>query len=56
MLRRYGMKLNPSKCTFDMPSGKFLGFIVSRRGIEANQEKIKAVLEMQAPQSMKLLQ
>jgi len=52
-LRRYNMKLNPSKCTFGVASGKFLGFMVSYRGIEANPKKIKAILDMQPPQSIK---
>jgi hypothetical protein len=43
------MKLNPSKCVFHVLSGKLLGFIISRRGIEANPKKIRVVLEMQAP-------
>ena len=42
MLRRYNMKLNPSKCAFGVSSGKFLGFMVSQRGIEANPNKIQA--------------
>ena len=33
-LRQYSMKLNPSRCAFGVSSGKFLGFIVSQRGIE----------------------
>ena len=40
ILRRYNMKLNPNKCAFGVASGKFLGFMVSHRGIEANQENI----------------
>ena len=40
VLNEYGMKLNPSKCAFGVASGKFLGFMVSERGIEANPEKI----------------
>jgi hypothetical protein len=55
-LRRYRMKLNPAKCAFGVSSGKFLGFMVSSRGIEANPEKIRAVLEMQAPRTTKQLQ
>ena len=47
------MKLNPSKCAFEVVSGKFLGFMVSHKGIEANPEKIKAILDMQPPQSIK---
>ena len=38
-LRKYNMKLNPAKCSFGYSSGKFLGFIVTRRGIEAIQSK-----------------
>ena len=39
-LRQYNIKLNPSKCAFGVSSGKFLGFMVSHRGIEANPNKI----------------
>jgi hypothetical protein len=42
-LRRFRWKLNPTKCIFGVPSGKFLGFIVSNRGIEANPMKISAI-------------
>ena len=40
ILRQYNMKLNPSKCTFRISSGKFLGFMVSHRGIKVNLDKI----------------
>ena len=40
MLRQYNMKLNPSKCAFEVSFGKFLKFMVSHRGIEANLDKI----------------
>ena len=40
------MKLKPSKCAFGVSSGKFLDFMVSQRGIEANPEKVRAILEM----------
>lgn len=50
------MKLNPTKCAFGVSSGKFLGFLVSHRGIKANPEKVKAVLEMQHPRTTKQLQ
>ena len=36
ILRRFWMKLNPTKCMFDFSSGKFLGHLISRRGIETN--------------------
>ena len=39
-LRKYNMKLNPNKCAFGVSSGKFLGFMVSHRRIEANPDKI----------------
>ena len=47
------MKLNPTKCAFGVSSGKFLGFMVSQRGIEANLEKVKAILEMSSPKMIK---
>ena len=52
-LRQYNMKLNPSKCAFGVPSGKFLGFMVSHREIEANPDKIQAILDMKPAQSIK---
>ena len=55
-LRRFNMKLNPSKCIFRVSSEKFLRFMVSHRGIEANPEKIKAILNMKPPQSIKEVQ
>uniref|UniRef100_A0A2N9GVB7 Reverse transcriptase domain-containing protein n=1 Tax=Fagus sylvatica TaxID=28930 RepID=A0A2N9GVB7_FAGSY len=55
-LRRYNMKLNPAKCVFGVSSGKFLGFMVSQRGIEANPDKIKAILEMSPPKTVKEVQ
>ena len=55
-LRAYNMKLNPEKCAFDVSSGKFLGFMVSQRGIEANPDKIKAILEMSPPTTVKEVQ
>ena len=50
------MKLNPAKCAFGVSVGKFLGFIVNNRGIEANPDKIKAVLDMPPPSSIKEVQ
>ena len=52
-LKRYNMKINPSKCAFGVALGKFLGFMVSQRGIEANPEKIKAILDMKPLQVSK---
>ena len=50
------MKLNPAKCAFEVSTGKFLGFIVNHRGIEANPDKIKAVLDMPSPSGIKEVQ
>jgi len=36
----YNMKLNSSKCAFEVTEGKFLGFMVSQRGIEVNPNKV----------------
>ena len=55
-LKRYNMKLNPSKCAFGVASGKFLGFMVSHKGIEANPEKIKAILDIKPSQNVKEVQ
>ena len=56
VLRHHKMMLNPAKCAFGVGSGKFLGLMVSQRGIEANPDKIKAILDMEAPTSLKEVQ
>ena len=55
-LRQYSMKLNPSKCAFGVSSGKFLDFMVSRRQIKANPEKVRAILEMSSSKTIKEVQ
>ena len=55
-LRRYKMKLNSSKCAFGVSSGNFLGFMVSKRGIEANPDKIQAIIDMEPPKNIKEVQ
>ena len=55
-LRLYNMKLNPSKCVFKVTTGKFLGFMVSQRGIEVNPEKMRAILELEPPRTVKAVQ
>ena len=47
---------HPSKCVFVVSSGKFLGFIVSQRGIKANPDKIKAIMEVKCPKTVKEVQ
>ena len=55
-LHSYNMKLNPGKCAFKVTAGKFLGFMVSQRGIEANPDKIRVIMEMAAPRNVKEVQ
>ncbi|VFQ98945.1 unnamed protein product [Cuscuta campestris] len=50
------LRLNPKKCIFAVRTGKFLGFMVTKRGIEPNPEKIRAITEMQAPTSVRDVQ
>ena len=53
LLRKYDLKLNLSKCVFGVSVGKFLGFMVTQRGIEVNPDQIKVVMETSAPSSKK---
>ena len=50
------MKLNPSKCVFGVTAEKFLGFMVSQRGIEVNPEKVRAIIELGPPRTVKEVQ
>ena len=55
-LRQYQMKLNPSKCAFGVASGKFLKFMVSQKGIEANPKKVRVIFDMTSPKTVKEVQ
>ena len=48
-MREHQVRLNPTKCAFGVHSGKFLGFMVSQRGIEVNPEKLQAIEDMRSP-------
>ena len=50
------MRLNPQKCIFAIKAGKFLGFMLTHRGIEPNPDKCKAILDMKSPTSVKDVQ
>ena len=50
------MKLNPLKCAFGVSAGKFLGFMVTQRGIKANPLQLKVILQSSAPSSKKKIQ
>ena len=49
ILRKHKLSLNASKCSFGVGSGKFLGYIVTHRGIEVNPDHIKAINSLQPP-------
>ena len=55
-LKQHQMKLNPSKCVFGVASGKFLGFMVSQKGIEASPEKVQAIINMVSSRTVKEVQ
>ena len=56
ILRLYNVKLNPYKYAFEVTTGKFLGFMVTQRGIEINLEKIWAIMELELPKTIKEVQ
>lgn len=53
VIRAYRIWLNPVKCAFGVQSGKFLGYMVTPKGIKVNKAKVKVVLEMQPPRNLK---
>jgi len=55
ILQTYDMKLNPKKWIFAVRLGKFRSFMISSRGMEANSDNVKAVLEMRPPRNIKRL-
>ncbi|KAK1695202.1 hypothetical protein QYE76_011899 [Lolium multiflorum] len=55
-LEKFRLKINPTKCSFGVPAGELLGFLVSARGIEANPEKIQAIVTMRKPTKLKEIQ
>jgi hypothetical protein len=55
-VRKYNMRLNPAKCSFGVQSGKFLGFMLTNRAIEANPDKCQAIIDMRSPTTVKEVQ
>ncbi|XP_068498252.1 uncharacterized protein [Phaseolus vulgaris] len=55
-IAKYKLKLNPEKCIFSVEAGKFLGFLLTERGIEANPDKCAAILAMRSPAIVKEVQ
>ena len=56
ILSRHKLRINASKCSFGIGSGKFLGYMVTNRGIEVNPDQIKAINNLQLPQNHKEVQ
>ena len=56
VLRKHKLRLNASKCSFGVGSGKFLGYMVTHRGIEVNPDQIKAILDLKPPRNAKEVQ
>ncbi|CAL2256754.1 unnamed protein product [Prunus armeniaca] len=56
ILKDYRMILNPTNCAFGVSSGKFLGFMISQREIDANPDKIKAIINMKMLKTQKDIQ
>ena len=53
ILRKYKLRLNASKCSFGVGSGKFLGYMVTHRGIEVNPDQIRAIQSLHPPRNPK---
>jgi len=56
IIAKYRLKLNPEKCVFGVEAGKFFGFLLTKRGIEANPEKCFAIIAMRSSISVKEVQ
>ena len=56
ILRAFSIKLNPKKCVFGVRLGKFLGFMISIRGIEANPDKMQAILDLKPQRNIREVQ
>jgi hypothetical protein len=52
LMQKYNMRLNPKKCAFGIAFEKFLGYMVTPRGLEANPDKVTAILDMEAPKNI----
>ena len=53
ILRKHKLRLNASKCSFSVGSSKFLGYMVTHRGIEVNPDQVKVINNLQPPQNLK---
>ena len=53
ILRKHKLRLNASKCSFSVGSGKFLDYMVTHRRIEVNPDQVKVINSLQPPQNLK---
>ena len=56
VLRSYKLRLDASKCSFGVGSSKFLGYMVTHKGIEVNPDQIKVINNMRTPRNPKEVQ
>ncbi|VFQ94712.1 unnamed protein product, partial [Cuscuta campestris] len=56
IMRKHNLRLNPKKCAFGVQGGKFLGYIMSKKGIEVNPDKLKVIQDMEPPTNLREVQ
>ena len=56
ILRKHKLRLNASECSFGVGSRKFMGYMVTHRGIEVNPNQVKAINSLQPPWNPKKVQ
>lgn len=56
LVRVYNIRLNPTKCSFNIRVGKFSGFMLTKWGIETNPDKCQAIIDMRSPSNVKEVQ
>ena len=54
-MEKFQLRLNPKKCAFGVTFGKLLGYIISKKGIEVDLEKVQEIMEMPPPHNIKQL-
>ena len=52
-LRKFQLKLNPAKCTFGVRFEKLLGFVVSKKRIEIDPNKVRTIQDLPSPRTQK---
>lgn len=56
VLRRHKLHLNADKCAFGVGAGKFLGYLITNRGIEVNPDQIEAIKRLKPLSNLKEVQ